>query len=175
MKYQLSEDYIKKRKRGMLIAVFIFGAVAVFLSILGVAIKKYEMFVGLIFLVMAWQYYKGMKTWVANVGNLRLGFDGQSLVFSGSDFETKMTLTSVKKVVVQTRKNQPISVLLFHASGSLEKLKASTICSLSWAVSKVSLVILRLNMRVSSTANKARVFLQSSKLLVLRIETPTTV
>lgn len=121
MKYQLSEEYIKKRKRGMLIAAFMFAAVAAFLSILGVVTKNYGMFVGLIFLVMAWQYYKGMKTWVANSEKLRFGFDGQSLVFSGSEFESKMALTSVKKVVVQTRKNQPISVLLFPASGSLEK------------------------------------------------------
>lgn len=121
MKYQLSEEYIKKRKRGMLIAAFMFGAVAVVLSILGVVNKNYGMFVGLIFLVMAWQYYKGMKTWVANAEKLRFSFDGQSLVFSGSEFESKMALASVKKVVVQTRKNHPISVLLFPASGSLEK------------------------------------------------------
>lgn len=105
----------------MLIAAFMFGAVAVVLSIIGIATKNYGMFIGLIFLVMAWQYYKGMKTWVANAERLRFDFDGQSLVFSGSEFGSKMALASVKKVVVQTRKNHPISVLLFPASGSLEK------------------------------------------------------
>ncbi len=102
-------------------AAFMFVAVAVFLSIFGLVTKDYGMFVGLIFIVMVWQYYKGMKTWVANSEKLRFGFDGQSLVFSGSEFKSKIVLTSVKRVVVQTRKNQPVSVLLFPASGSLEK------------------------------------------------------
>ena len=105
----------------MLTAAIMFAVVALVLSMLGVATKNYGMFVGLIFLVMAWQSYKGMKTWVANSEELQFGFDGQSLVFSGSEFESKMVLSSVKKVVVQTRKNQPLSVLFFPSSGSLEK------------------------------------------------------
>ncbi len=81
------------------------------------------MFIGLIFLFMAWQSFKEMQSWVANAEKLRFSFEGPSLVISSSEFESKMVLSSVKKVVVQTRKNQPVSVLLFPASGSLEKIE----------------------------------------------------
>lgn len=121
MKYQLSEEYIKKRKRGILTAAIMFAVVALVLSVLGIVTENYGMFVGFIFFVMSWQSYKGMKTWVDNSEKLRFSFDGQSLVFSGADFESKMVLSSVKKVVVQTKKNHPVSVLLFPSSGSLEK------------------------------------------------------
>lgn len=121
MKYQLSEKYIKKRKITMLTVAVMFAAVALVLSVIGIVTKNYGMFVGLIFLAMAWQSYKGMRTWVAHTERLQFGFDGKNLVISGSEFESKMVLSSVKKVVVQTRKNQPVSVLLFPASGTLEK------------------------------------------------------
>jgi hypothetical protein len=123
MKYKLSEDYLRKRKRGMLTAALMFASVAVVLSVIGILTKNYGMFVGLVFLVMAWQSYKGMKSWVVNSEQLRFGFDGSSLVISGAEFESKLGLSSVKKVVVQTRKSQPVSVLLFPSSGSLEKIE----------------------------------------------------
>jgi hypothetical protein len=123
MKYQLSEGYLKKRKRGMLTVAVMFASVAVAFSLIGISTKNYGMFVGLIFLVMAWQSYKGMQSWVANAEKLCFAFDGPSLVISNTGFESKFLLSSVKRVVVQTRKNQPISVLLFHSSGSLQKIE----------------------------------------------------
>ncbi|MDN3652764.1 hypothetical protein QWY77_08295 [Thalassotalea ponticola] len=123
MKYQLSEEYLKKRKRGMVTAVVMFTTVALVLALIGVSTKNYGMFIGLIFLGMAWQAYKGMQSWVETSRMIRFGFDGSNLVISGPEFESKFLLTSVKKVVIQTRKKQPISILLFPSSGSLEKIE----------------------------------------------------
>ena len=107
----------------MLTVAVMFSSVAVVLSLIGISTQNYEMFVGLIFFVMAWQSYKGMQSWAANSEKLRFGFEGPCLVISGAESESKLALSSVKKVVIQTKKNQPISVLLFPLSGSPVKIE----------------------------------------------------
>ena len=107
----------------MITKVVMFATVAIVLASIGIFTRNYAMLIGLIFLVMAWQAYKDMTAWVENSSKIRFGFDGSYLLISGSEFENKLLLSSVKKLVIQIRRKEPVSVLLYPASGSLEKLE----------------------------------------------------
>ena len=123
MKYHLSHAYIAKRKRGIIIASLMYFTVSIVLAAIGVFTENYGMFIGLMFLYMAWHTYKGISGWVSHASSLTFSVEDDKLVFSGSAFENKVSLSSIKKMVVQTKKGQALSVLLFPDSGGLEKLE----------------------------------------------------
>ncbi len=121
MNYRLSEEYLKKRKRGMSISTGMFVAVSVVLSSIGVATANYAMLIGLVFLVMAWQTYSSMKRWMEISTKIEFGIEGSKLVIQGEFFRNEVSLSSVKKMVLQMRKARVLSVLLYSESGPPER------------------------------------------------------
>lgn len=115
--------YIAKRKRGMLIGSCMYLAITVLLVYLGYSNNNYGLFVGLIFLVMAWKTYTNISPWVLSSSKLSYCIDNDHLVTVGESFEYKLSISMIKKVVVQTRKDKILSILLHSKEGGLEKLE----------------------------------------------------
>jgi hypothetical protein len=123
MKYKFTKDYIEKRRKSMIYTSIIFAFFAVVLCLIGISVEAYGMFVGLIFLFIAWPAYKNSKSWIIHASKVYLSISDQDIIVGGDGFEDKRSIDSIKQMTIQKRKKNIVSIILIYESSSQEKLE----------------------------------------------------
>lgn len=107
----------------MWVSITMLAAVSVVLFVMAFITKNYALLFGLFFLFMAWQTYSSMKDWVATTSKIEFEIENSNLIITGESFKNETAIDSIKKMVLQTRKNRIVSIILYPESGAPEKVE----------------------------------------------------
>ena len=123
MTYRISDEYIRKRRREMLIMVGIFVFVGVMIGWIGLSRDEYILFVFTLLLVFCgWKTYKNFIQWQRNDAiHTRFSVQGERFVMESQKFRREESLSDIKKIVLQYKKGKLLSVLIYSPN-SLGKL-----------------------------------------------------